>query len=314
MVPATPHIVMIGSVNFDIIVKAPRLPREGENLPVGGLQNCAGGKGANRAVAAQRLEAKATLIGAVGDDAFGAFLKKELAANKIDLTHLKVDLQNSTGVAFITVFPSGNNAIMVEGGANRSLTPKDVEGARTAIAEADALVLDLEIPLETIAVALKLAKQFKKLSILDAGPVRDCPLEILREVDIVSPNESELEKLSGMPVTDIESAKKAGEFLLHQGVSELVLKLSSKGSLWMKGNFWEHFPAFPVKALDPTAAGDAFTTALAIQLAKKKTIKEACIYGNLAGALSTTKIGAIPSLPTLKEIENFRGLINPVGL
>lgn len=302
----SPHIAIVGSINFDIVVHAPRVIKEGENLPVSGLKTFAGGKGANRAVAAKRLGARSTLIGVVGDDAFGSFLKTELTKNEVDLHYLKTDTHCATGVAFITLFPSTNNAIMVDGGANFSLQPADIEAAEIAIAHADAVVVDLEVPLDVLAATCTLARKHKKLSILDAGPARACPMELLRQFDIVSPNESELEKLSGMSVTDVETAQKAGEYLLSQGVAELILKLSDQGSMWMKGREVKHFPAVSVSAIDPTAAGDAFTTAVAIQLAQKKSVDEACSYGNLVGALTTTKMGAMASLPTLQELEHFR--------
>ena len=191
------RVAVVGSINFDIVVKVPRLIREGESLPASGLKTFAGGKGANQAIATRRLGAETNLIGAVGDDAFGAFLRKELEKGGLDLRSVKTDPDHNTGCGFISLLPSGNNAIVVDGGANYGIRAADIEAARPVIEAADVLMTVLEIPLEVVEASLRIARQAGKFTVLDAGPARPCPVEILSLADIVSPNETELEKLSG---------------------------------------------------------------------------------------------------------------------
>ena len=164
----------------------------------------------------------------------------------------------------------------------------------------------LEIPLEVVEASLRIARQAGKLAVLDAGPARACPVEILALADIVSPNETELEKLSGEKLTDLDSAREAARKLISQGVREMVLKLGSGGSMWVRAGEAKHFPPYKVEALDTTAAGDAFTAALALGLGAKKPIEEAVPYANLAGAWAVTRLGAMPSMPTRDELRKFQ--------
>ena len=300
------HVVVVGSTNFDVVVKADRMPREGETLLASNLQFFPGGKGANQAVAVARMGAKTTMLGAVGEDMIGEFLLEGLAANGVDATWVKRDSTRRTGTAFIMLFPSGDNCIVVEPAANLSLTPADVERAAEVINQADALSTVMEIPLEVVEAALRLARKAGKLTVLDAGPARHCPPEILKLADIVSPNETELEALSGEKVSGRVSAQEAAAKLLELGVKTVVLKLGSDGSMLVTRKGVKHFPACKVVAVDPTAAGDAFTAALTVQLAAGVDIKEAIRYANFAGALAVTKLGAQPSLPTRTEVDEFR--------
>lgn len=299
------HVVVVGSTNFDIVVKASRMPREGETLLASNLQFFPGGKGANQAVAVARLGARTTILGAVGEDMIGAFLLQGLVTNGVDTMWVKRDPARRTGVAFIMLFPSGNNCIVVEPAANLSLTPADVERAAAAIQQADALCTVLEIPLEVVEAALRLARKAGKLTVLDAGPPRHCPPEILKLADIVSPNETELEALSGEKVSGRVSAQEAAGKLLELGVKTVVVKLGSDGSILVTRKGAQHFPARKVEAVDPTAAGDAFTAALTVQLANGTALEDAIRYANLAGALAVTKLGAQPSLPTRAEVDAF---------
>ncbi len=299
------HVVVAGSSNFDIVVKAQRLPKEGETLMVSGLKFFPGGKGANQAVALARLGARTSLIGSVGQDIVGDFLIRGLKENGIDTKWVKRDGERSSGSAFIMVFPNGNNCITVDPAANLALTPADIERARPVIESADALATVLEIPLETVEAALRLARQAGKLTILDAGPPCHCPAEILKLADIVSPNETELEHLTGETISGRVSAQAAAEKLLDLGVKTVVLKLGSDGSMLVTRQKSKHFPAYKVEAVDPTAAGDAFTAALGVQLAANVKMEDAIRFANAAGALATTNLGAQPSLPTRQEVEEF---------
>ncbi len=303
--PKAVHVVVVGSTNFDFVVKADRLPRAGENLLARDLKFFPGGKGANQAVAVARLGGQATFIGAVGKDILGDFLIQGLQANGIDTTWVKRDLKRSTGCAFIMVLPGGDNCIVVDPSANLGLTVADLERAEAVIARADAVSTVLEVPLEVVEATLRLGRRLGKLTVLDAGPPRPCPPEIVKLADIVSPNETELEALSGEKVSGRDSARQAAAKLLALGARTLVLKLGRDGAMLVSPQGSKHFPAFKVEAVDPTAAGDAFTAALTLELAAGKGIEEAIRFANCAGALAVTKLGAQPSLPTRQEVEDF---------
>ena len=299
------HVVCVGSTNFDLVVKADRLPKEGESMLATNLKFFPGGKGANQAVAVARLGAQSTFIGSVGNDMIGDFLIEGLGGCGIDTGWVKRDPVTTSGCAFIMLFPNGNNSIVVDPAANFSLTPADIERAADVIAKADALCTVLEIPLNVVEAALRVARKAGKLTVLDAGPPRHCPPEILKLADIVSPNETELEHLSGEKVSGRVSAREAAEKLFEAGVKTVVLKLGSDGSMLVTRKGSKHFPACKVEAVDPTAAGDAFTAALTVQVAMGAPIEDAIRYANLAGALAVTKLGAQPSLPTREEVEAF---------
>lgn len=299
------HVVVVGSMNFDLVVKAERLPKEGESMMVRNLKFFPGGKGANQAVAVARLGARTSFVGAVGQDMIGDYLVEGLQANGIDTAWVKRDRERTTGCAMIMLFPNGNNCITVDPSANLGLRPADVERARDAIEHADALLTVLEIPIDTVACALRLARKAGKLTVLDAGPPRPCPPEILTLADIVSPNETELAQLSDSEVTGRATAREAAVKLLGIGIKTLVLKLGSDGSMLVTREGAKHFPACKVKAVDPTAAGDAFTAALVVQIAAGASLDSALRFANQAGALATTKLGAQPSMPTRQEIEEF---------
>jgi ribokinase len=299
------RVVVVGSTNFDVVVKAARMPKEGETMVASNLQFFAGGKGANQAVGAARLGAQTTMVSAVGQDSMGESLIQGLNANKVDTTWFKRDAAQRTGFAFIMVFPTGNNGIVVEPAANMSLTPADVERAAEAIAAADVVTTVMEIPLEAVEAALRLGRRAGKLTVLDAGPPQRCPAEILKLADVVSPNETELEALTGEEVSGRVSAEKAARKLLDLGVKTVVLKLGSDGSMLVTSEVTKHFPACRVTAVDPTAAGDALTAALAVQLGSGASLEAAIRYANCAGALTVTKLGAQPSLPTRAEVEAF---------
>ncbi|MEJ2008379.1 MAG: ribokinase [Acidobacteriota bacterium] len=305
------RVVVVGSSNFDVVVNADRPPREGENVLATNLKFFPGGKGANQAVAVTRLGAKVTFIGAVGKDIIGDFLVGHLEASGIDTRWVRRDPDRSSGCAFITIYPSGNNSIVVDPGANRTLNSEDIDRAQQSIAEADAVLTVLEIPMETVEAVLRAGRKAGKLTVLDAGPPRQCSTEILKLADIVSPNETELEALSKEKVSGRESVERAAKKLLDVGAETVVVKMGSDGSMLVTAKGATHVPASKVKAIDPTAAGDAFTAALTVKLAAGEKIEDAIRYANLAGALAVTKLGALPSLPTREEVETFAAGASP---
>jgi len=225
------RILVVGSSNFDLVAKADRLPREGEVVVARDLRFFHGGKGANRAVAVARLGAATTFISAVGNDVIGDFVIEGLLQNGVETGWVKRAPDRSTGCSWITLLPSGNNATLVEPAANFSLTAADIERAGNAIAECDAVSADLEVPLEAVEAALERGRKAGKLTVLDAGPPRCCPAQVLRLADLVSPNEPELEALTAMPVSDRGSARDAARKLIGLGVRTVVVKLGNDGSM-----------------------------------------------------------------------------------
>lgn len=300
-----PKVAVIGSINMDIVIRCPRMPKEGESLVGSDLQMIPGGKGANQAVAAARLGSQTALVGRVGDDSFGTKLISSLEGAGIDVSRIAYDTTVSSGTALITILDNGNNAIVVAKGANGKVTPEDVDRASDIIQQADILLLQLEIPLETVAYAEQKAKEAGLKVVLDAGPAVKCPDTIIKGADIVSPNETEAEAITGIAVVDLDSAESAAKAILEMGATDVVLKLGSNGALWVTRDQVQHFPAIEVKPVDPTAAGDVFTSALAVRLASGDAMEAAMPYANYAGAFSVTRLGAQPSAPDLDELEEF---------
>ena len=301
-----PAICVIGSINMDVVVQGTSFPREGESLLVDGPAFHPGGKGANAAVAARRSQADVSLVGAVGDDPFGRDLTSRLAAEGIDTSAIRTVADAATGTAVILVSPeTGSNSIMVAAGANLSITVEQVSAARERIAAADALLLSLETPLDVVRAAGRIAREVGTLAVLDAGPVRGAPRDIVAGMDIVSPNETEAHALTGICVKDLNSAREAAYNLLDAGAGQVVLKLGAMGCLFANGQNDECVPAFPVAAVDTTGAGDAFTGALAVACALALDVPESLRYANAAGALACATPGAQPSMPTRDAIEQL---------
>ena len=299
------HVVVVGSTNFDFVVRAERLPKEGESLLVEGLQFFPGGKGANQAVGVARMGAKASFLSCLGEDVIGDFLIRNLESSGIDTAWIKRTPHRSTGCAFIMLFPNGNNCITVDPAANLELTPADVERSRAVIERADAVASVLEVSLEVVEAAFRLARKAGKLTVLDAGPPRECPPEMLRLADVVSPNETELATLTGRSVLDRGSAREAAGELIARGVGTVLVKLGADGAMLVTSQGAEHFPAYKINALDPTAAGDAFTGAFTVEYSGGAKIGDAIRFANAAGALAATKVGAQSSLPMRQEVETF---------
>ena len=304
---AAPRLVVLGSINMDLVARVERLPRAGETVAGRELLQIPGGKGANQAVAAARLAAATVMVGRVGDDAFGERLRKALSASSVSVEHVKVVPDCSSGVALIGVEDSGQNAITIVSGANGHLTPRDVQDVEHVIAAAEALLLQLEVPLDTVTAAAAAAQRHGVLAILDPAPAPQQGLpDPLFRVDVISPNQTEAEQLTGIPVTDPASARQAAARLLDRGAKAAVIKLGAQGAFWcVRQGACGHVPAAKVPVVDTTAAGDAFTAALALQWAQGAAPQDAVRFGCAAGTLATTRLGAQQSMPTRAEVERF---------
>ena len=298
-------ILVVGSINMDLVVKAERMPRGGETLVGSGFVQAPGGKGANQAAACARLGAGTYMIGRVGDDLFGKSLKTHLRRSGVTTDFIVTDSHAPTGIAVIIVDKKGQNSIVVASGANAKVCRRDLSAARDVWDRVGFLIVQLEIPLKTMDAALTRARKKGIVSILDAGPAKRIPLATLRKADIVSPNEIETEALIGRRVTTLGAARAAALRLRKLGVKRVVLKLGERGALAAEGRECVHIPARKVKAVDTTAAGDAFTGALAVALGEGKDLVSATEYACCAGALACTKLGAQPSMPTRAEVETF---------
>lgn len=290
---------------MDLVVRAARMPGPGQTLLGHGFQTVPGGKGANQAVAAARLGAKTYMVGRVGNDAFGKTLVANLKKSGVIADFLKADASEPNGIAIIVVDDRGENSIVVAPGANGKVTPADVRAAGAAWAAASHVVLQLEIPLKAVECALDTARTRGVTSVLDAGPARKVPFSVLRKADILSPNESETEALIGRKLKNLKSAKDAAKRFLDRGVGTVVLKLGDEGCLVATGLGMTHIPARKVKAVDTTAAGDAFTAALAVALSEGKELIAAAEFATCVGALAVMEFGAQPSMPTREKVERF---------
>lgn len=301
----TPHIVVVGSLNMDLVIRTPRFPSPGETISGHDFHIIPGGKGANQAVAAARLGARVTMIGRVGDDAFGAQQLANLAQLGVDVSHVVQDPEAATGVALIAVDQSGQNCIILAPGANMRLTRADVEAAEEAVAGASVLLLQLESPLDVVEHAIRMAHGQGVTTVLNPAPARKLSPAALAQVDFLIPNESETALLTGIEVEDVETAKQAATRLRAEGVGTVILTLGERGALLVNDQRTVHVPGYQVEVVDTTAAGDAFVGGFAVALAEGRDLIEAVRFANAAGALAVTKLGAQPSLPTRAEVEAF---------
>jgi ribokinase len=303
----TPRIVVVGSSNTDMVVKAARIPVPGETVTGGVFVMAAGGKGANQAVAAARLGAEVTFVARLGEDMFGDQAIENYRREGIVSDLILRDPERHTGVALIMVDEKGENLIAVASGANRALTPQDVERAAERIRAADVVMLQLETPMETVAFTAKVAADAGVPVILDPAPAPAAPLdaELLERVAYLTPNESEAERLTGIPVKDEASARAAAQQLLQSGARNVIITMGTRGALVAHAGQAAMIPGYKVEARDSTAAGDAFNGGLASALARGLSLEEAVRQANLVGALSVTKMGAQPSLPTEDELRRF---------
>ena len=299
-------VVVIGSLNMDLVTRAPRLPRGGETLIGKSFATVSGGKGANQAVAAARLGAQVSMVGCVGNDAYGEALLGALLAEQIDCQAVST-VEDSSGVALIVVDDNSQNAIVIVAGANGALTPEVIDRFDAVLQAADVIICQLEVPDATVGHALKRGRELGKTVILNPAPAsRPLPADWYAAIDYLIPNESEASALSGLPVDSLSTAETAATRLIAMGAGKVIITLGSQGSLFADGQRFEHFPAAKVKAVDTTAAGDTFVGGFAAALATGKSEADAIRFGQVAAALSVTRAGAQPSIPTLSDVQAFK--------
>lgn len=300
------NVVVIGSLNMDLVTRAPRLPKGGETLIGHSFTTVSGGKGANQAVAAARLGAQVAMIGCVGNDDYGVQLRDALLAEQIDCQAVST-VEDSSGVALIVVDDNSQNAIVIVAGANGALTEAVVDRFDAVLQAADVIICQLEIPDASVGHALKRGRELGKTVILNPAPAsRPLPADWYAAIDYLIPNESEASALSGLPVDSLASAEIAASQLIAMGAGKVIITLGAQGSLFADGQRFEHFPAPKVNAVDTTAAGDTFVGGFASALAGGQTEAEAIRYGQIAAALSVTRAGAQPSIPTQSDVQAFK--------
>jgi ribokinase len=289
---------------MDLVTRLARLPRPGETLAGQSFVTVPGGKGANQAVAAARLGASVAMIGCVGADAYGQQLRGGLLAEGIDCTGVTVIAEQPSGVATILVDDHSQNAIVIVAGANGQLTTALVDSFEALLSQAEVIICQLEVPLDSVAHVLKRARELGKIVILNPAPATaPLPAGWYPLIDYLIPNESEASVLTGLPVDSLESAETAATRLIAMGASKVIITLGAGGSLFADGTRLEHFPAPKVNAVDTTAAGDTFVGGFAAALAAGSSEAEAIRFGQVAAALSVTRAGAQPSIPTLSDVQ-----------
>ena len=303
-------IVVIGSINMDLVTICKRVPNGGETLFGDEFFQVPGGKGANQAVAISKLGTDVTMLGKVGKDSFGKDLIEAMKKSGVDTNYIEYG-EKSTGIAKIIVEENGQNRILVVAGANYEVDKDYVDRHLDIIKSCDILVAQLEIPVETVAYALAKAKEFGKMTILNPAPAKELDDEIIKNSDLIIPNESELSVITGMKTDSQEEIKEAGKKLLNLGVKDLIITLGSKGSLFFNKEICEFHSAYKVKAIDTTAAGDSFIGGLVRELdLNMKNIGEAIEFATKVSAIAVTKKGAQTSIPTIEEVSNFKGVKN----
>lgn len=296
-----PRICVAGSSNMDLVTSVPRMPLPGETIHGTGFGTYFGGKGANQAVMAARLGGQITMIAKVGSDSFGQQYIDNYKANGIVTDYVSVTTEVPTGIASITVNEQGQNSIIVVGGANNAITPKDIENAAPVIRESQVAVCQLEIPLESTIRFLEIAKEYHVPTIFNPAPAQELPEKIYQLSDYFCPNETEAALMAGIPVNSAEDAEKAAKVFLGKGAGAVIITLGSNGSLFVSDEKTIYVPTEKVRAVDSTGAGDAYIGSMAFFVASGYPVAEAMKKASHAAALSVQKSGAQTSFPTYEE-------------
>ncbi|KOX66305.1 ribokinase [Pseudomonas psychrophila] len=300
------NVVVVGSLNMDLVTRTERLPRPGETVFGQSFGTVHGGKGANQAVAASRLGARVAMVGCVGSDAYGVQLREGLLADRIDCLAVRTVPESASGVALITVDANSQNTIVVVAGANGCLEPEDLKACDQVLQVADVIVCQLEVPIETVGYVLGRGRELDKIVILNPAPASGpLPGHWYGAIDYLIPNESEAWALSGVTVDSLESAELAARQLIEFGARKVIVTLGAKGALFVSAQRVEHFAAPRVEAVDATAAGDTFVGGFSAALAAGMDQDDAIRFAQVAAALSVTHAGAQPSIPSLRDVQGF---------
>ena len=302
-----PTVVVLGGINMDLIGVTPRLPAPGETVMGNHFYTAPGGKGANQAVAAARMGAHVKMVGRVGDDVFGPPMLDDLKGYGIDTTGISVDPDHASGIAMILLDGDRQNYIIAIYGANMQCGEPELAAVERALDGADALMLQLETPYETSLRAARLANEMGVTVVWDPAPPLGLPPEAFAALDVVTPNQTEAEALTGIPVSDVESAHAAAQALLVAGASTAIVKLGEEGACYATAEGRGHVPSHAVEASDTVAAGDAFGGAFTVALSEGRSVAEAVRYGIAAGALAVTKPGAQEAMPSRAEVKALIG-------
>lgn len=309
MTSARPKIAVLGSINMDLVARCAKLPQPGETVTGQSFAEIPGGKGANQAVAAQRAGGQVSMIGRLGSDGFASTLREHLSSESIENSGISTTTGVASGLAMIAVSEAGENQIIVIPGANGCLGTSDVDRSAEQITSADVLLLQLEVPLDVVRHAIRIARDSGTRVILDPAPVPlDCvrasgTLDELFEVDLLCPNESEASALTGLPLDLPSQAEPVARQLYERGAKNVVITLGDAGVCWFDGVQLRHFEPRQIDAIDTTAAGDAFAGALAVRLAETGNLEQAISFGNVAGSIAASRAGAQPSLPWRNELD-----------
>lgn len=300
-------VCVVGSLNMDLVLSVDKIPSIGETILANGLKKIPGGKGANQAVAAARLGSKVVMLGCIGNDDNGKILIENLKKDEIDVNYIKVIDQAPTGIALITVDKKANNSITVVPGANMQIDVKDICNLDKVIEESKVVVAQFETPIETITKAFSIAKKNGKFTILNPAPAKEINEELISLSDVVIPNETETEVITGIDPKDDKSIKEAGQVLIKKGAKSVIITLGSRGAAVIDKDNFMIVDAYKVNAIDTTAAGDSFIGGVAFYLTKHGTydyssLCEAVKFANKVSAIAVTKEGAQSSLPYLKEV------------
>ncbi|WEF28124.1 ribokinase [Klebsiella aerogenes] len=305
MMKTASKLVVLGSINADHILNLESFPTPGETVTGNHYQVAFGGKGANQAVAAGRSGADIAFIACTGDDDIGERVRSQLASDNIDVAPVRAVAGESTGVALIFVNAEGENVIGIHAGANAALSVSQVEAEKERIASAQALLMQLESPLESVMAAAKIAHQHQTTVVLNPAPARELSDELLALVDVITPNETEAEKLTGIRVESDDDAAKAASALHAKGIGTVMITLGSRGVWLSYEGESRRIPGFKVQAIDTIAAGDTFNGAFVTALLEGSEVSEAIRFAHAAAAIAVTRKGAQPSVPWRKEIDEF---------
>lgn len=301
-----PKIVVIGSCNTDMIVKALRLPVPGETILGGTFLMNPGGKGANQAITSARLGCDVTFVSKIGNDLFGMQALEIYNSEKINTNYVFTDYKSPSGVALISVDSQGENCIIVASGANRSLSPEDIDKAKDKIKDADIVLMQLEVPIASVEYAASLAFEYGKKVILNPAPAYTLTNSLISKLHVLLPNRIEAEMLSGIKVTDERSAHRAANVISNKGVDNVVITLGKDGAYVKEKDHCVMMPAKDVETIDTTGAGDVFCGALSVYLSEGNTLVDSVAFANAAAAIAVTRVGAQSAIPLRKEVDFYK--------